>query len=70
MPCGISVIIGNNGYIWISPQKQDIVMEESKDDLENYDLQVGELISFFILKFVENCIEIKSGEFIKISKHL
>lgn len=40
LPCGVSVIVGNNGYIWISPHKQDIAVEENKDEIENYELQV------------------------------
>lgn len=41
LPCGISVIVGNNGYVWISPHKQEIPIEECKDEIENYELQVS-----------------------------
>lgn len=40
LPCGVSVIIGNNGFIWISPLKQDIMIEENKDEISNNESQV------------------------------
>lgn len=41
LPCGLSVIIGNNGYIWISPPEHTILTEgRSKDEIENGDAQV------------------------------
>lgn len=39
--CGVSVIIGNNGYIWISPQEHDILFEETKEEHQNYVNQVS-----------------------------
>lgn len=41
LPCGVSIIIGNNGFIWLSPQKQDVLYEGNKDEIEEYDLQVN-----------------------------
>lgn len=40
LPCGISVIIGNNGYIWISPPEQNNLVEEEKDEIVNVEVQV------------------------------
>ncbi|KAG6462989.1 hypothetical protein O3G_MSEX013583 [Manduca sexta] len=39
LACGVSVIIGNNGYIWISPQKQDIMVDDNREDIQNYEMQ-------------------------------
>ncbi|XP_045504881.1 exosome complex component RRP4 [Colias croceus] len=38
LPCGISIIVGNNGFIWISPQQQEhnMAVEDDRDDSENY----------------------------------
>ncbi|CAG4925789.1 unnamed protein product [Colias eurytheme] len=38
LPCGISIIVGNNGFIWISPQQQEhnMAVEEDRDDSETY----------------------------------
>lgn len=42
LPCGISVIIGNNGFIWISPQPQEMAAAAGeKDEIEIYDAQVS-----------------------------
>ncbi|KAJ2946564.1 hypothetical protein O0L34_g12618 [Tuta absoluta] len=56
LPCGISMIIGNNGYIWISAQKQDAVVEENKDEIENVDLQPVSRSDRETMARVKNCI--------------
>ncbi|XP_026323996.1 exosome complex component RRP4 [Hyposmocoma kahamanoa] len=56
LPCGISVIVGNNGYIWISPHKQDIAVEEYKDEIENIDLQPVSRTDRETMARVKNCI--------------
>ncbi|XP_049887594.1 exosome complex component RRP4 [Pectinophora gossypiella] len=56
LPCGISIIIGNNGYIWISSHKQDVVVEENKDEIENVDLQPVNRSDREIMARVKNCI--------------
>ncbi|CAG9783170.1 unnamed protein product [Diatraea saccharalis] len=56
LPCGISVIIGNNGYIWISPQKQDIMVEENTDEIENYDMQPVTRSDRETMARIKNCI--------------
>lgn len=49
LPCGVSVIIGNNGYIWLSPQSKDIIIEENKDEIsEHNNLQVVDLQKYFL----------------------
>ncbi|CAK1599546.1 unnamed protein product [Parnassius mnemosyne] len=56
LPCGISVIIGNNGYIWISPQQQDILLEDNKDEIQNYELQPVSRTDRETMARVKNCI--------------
>ncbi|CAG9575615.1 unnamed protein product [Danaus chrysippus] len=56
LPCGVSIIIGNNGYIWISPHKQDIILEDNHDEIENYDLQAVKRSDREIIARVKNCI--------------
>ncbi|CAK1548237.1 unnamed protein product [Leptosia nina] len=48
LPCGISVILGNNGFIWMGPQAQNLVSREKDDNLvsaseneDNYDCYKG-----------------------------
>lgn len=41
LPCGISVIIGNNGYIWISPPLKEIIDPSDEEELENYNVNVS-----------------------------
>ncbi|XP_038209430.1 exosome complex component RRP4 [Zerene cesonia] len=38
LPCGISIIVGNNGFIWISPQQQEhnMAVEEDRDDSDAF----------------------------------
>lgn len=43
LPCGISMIIGNNGFIWISPTTQDHennINNEDANAVRNPNLQV------------------------------
>ncbi|CAH0722353.1 unnamed protein product, partial [Brenthis ino] len=56
LPCGISIIIGNNGYIWISPQQQNIVVEQNKDEIENYEVQPISRSDREIIARLKNCI--------------
>ncbi|XP_048006089.1 exosome complex component RRP4 [Leguminivora glycinivorella] len=56
LPCGISMIIGNNGYIWLSPQRQDIMAEENKEEIQNYETQPVSLADREAMARVKNCI--------------
>lgn len=56
LPCAVSVIIGNNGYIWISPHKSDILMEGNKDAIENYEIQPVGKSERETMARVKNCI--------------
>lgn len=56
LPCGVSVIIGNNGFIWISPQRQDIMVEENKDDIKNSEAQAISKSDRETAARVKNCI--------------
>lgn len=56
LPCGISVIIGNNGYIWISQLEQTNAVEGSKDEIENLDAQTVSRADRETMARVRNCI--------------
>ncbi|XP_041973746.1 exosome complex component RRP4 [Aricia agestis] len=56
LPCGISIIIGNNGYIWLSPQRQDVSFEDNKEEVENYELQVVSRSDREVVARLKNCI--------------
>ncbi|KAI8429655.1 hypothetical protein MSG28_000234 [Choristoneura fumiferana] len=56
LPCGISVIIGNNGYIWISPLHQNIMIEENKEEIQNDELQPVSRADRETMSRVKNCI--------------
>ncbi|KAL4709819.1 hypothetical protein ACJJTC_001273 [Scirpophaga incertulas] len=56
LPCGISVIIGNNGYIWISPNVQDVTVQEQKDEIANSDLQPVNQTDRETMARIRNCI--------------
>ncbi|KAM3966748.1 exosome complex component Rrp4 [Aphomia sociella] len=56
LPCGVSVIIGNNGYVWISPQNQEMVVEEHKDDIDTVDQQSVSRSDREAMARVKNCI--------------
>ncbi|CAH0405823.1 unnamed protein product [Chilo suppressalis] len=56
LPCGISVIIGNNGYIWISPQKHDLMVEGNVDEIQNYDMQPVTRSDRETMARIKNCI--------------
>ncbi|CAH2068398.1 unnamed protein product, partial [Iphiclides podalirius] len=59
LPCGISVIIGNNGYIWISPQERevlDVEVEDEKDEIQNYEMQPVNKSDRDTIARVKNCI--------------
>ncbi|XP_026764593.1 exosome complex component RRP4 [Galleria mellonella] len=55
LPCGVAIIIGNNGYIWISPQNHEGVMEEQKDD-DTVDQQSVSRSDRETMARVKNCI--------------
>lgn len=55
LPCGISIIIGNNGYIWISPQQQNIVVEQNKDEIDNYEVQVSFTTIVLLFTYFSYC---------------
>ncbi|XP_059047506.1 exosome complex component RRP4 [Achroia grisella] len=48
LPCGIAVIMGNNGYIWISPQIQENMAEENEQIVSRTDREA--------MARVKNCI--------------
>ncbi|KAJ0181028.1 hypothetical protein K1T71_003113 [Dendrolimus kikuchii] len=54
--CGVSIIIGNNGFIWISPLMQDLMIEESKDEINNYESQSVSKSDREAMARVKNCI--------------
>ncbi|KAF9795318.1 hypothetical protein SFRURICE_004690 [Spodoptera frugiperda] len=56
LPCGISVIIGNNGYIWISPPEQNNLVEEEKDEIVNVEVQCISRSDRETMARVRNCI--------------
>ncbi|XP_034841503.1 exosome complex component RRP4 [Maniola hyperantus] len=56
LPCGVSIIIGNNGFIWISPQPPDMLTETDKDEIKNYEIQPVDRPNREILARIKNCI--------------
>lgn len=56
LPCGISVIIGNNGYIWISPQEKSNMVEGEKDEIANIESQTVNRSERETMGRVKNCI--------------
>ncbi|CAB3236905.1 unnamed protein product [Arctia plantaginis] len=57
LPCGLSVIIGNNGYIWISPPEHNNLTEgSSKDEIENGESQSVSRSDRETMARVKNCI--------------
>ncbi|GBP87264.1 Exosome complex component RRP4 [Eumeta japonica] len=57
LPCGISIIIGNNGYIWISPQEQDVeVQTENENELPVKVLQPVSNLDRERMARIKNCI--------------
>ncbi|CAH0699207.1 unnamed protein product [Spodoptera exigua] len=56
LPCGISVIIGNNGFIWISPPEQNNLVEEEKDEIVNVEVQCISRSDRETMARVRNCI--------------
>ncbi|XP_053600741.1 exosome complex component RRP4 [Plodia interpunctella] len=56
LPCGVSVIIGNNGYVWISTQKEETMMEEHKEDVDSCEVQPISRSDREAMARVKNCI--------------
>ncbi|XP_045760388.1 exosome complex component RRP4 [Maniola jurtina] len=56
LPCGVSIIIGNNGFIWISPQPPNMLTEADKDEVTNYEMQPVDRSNREILARIKNCI--------------
>ncbi|XP_028176625.1 exosome complex component RRP4 [Ostrinia nubilalis] len=56
LPCGVSIIIGNNGFIWISPLKHDVIPEGNKDEIADYELQPVDRSDREAMARVKNCI--------------
>ncbi|XP_047028262.1 exosome complex component RRP4 [Helicoverpa zea] len=55
LPCGISVIIGNNGYIWISPPERHSMVEGERDEVVNVEQTVSRTDRETMAR-VKNCI--------------
>ncbi|XP_075979132.1 exosome complex component Rrp4 [Anticarsia gemmatalis] len=56
LPCGVSLIIGNNGFIWISPLEMSSNLEGNKDELETIETQTVNRSDREIMARVKNCI--------------
>ncbi|XP_068628494.1 exosome complex component RRP4 [Battus philenor] len=57
LPCGVSVIIGNNGYIWISPQSNtDLLMDDNVEEIQNAEKQPVSISDRETMARIKNCI--------------
>ncbi|XP_052747501.1 exosome complex component RRP4 [Bicyclus anynana] len=56
LPCGVSVIIGNNGFIWLSPRLEEATIDENPDETKNNELQPVDSIDRETLARLKNCI--------------
>ncbi|XP_039745071.1 exosome complex component RRP4 [Pararge aegeria] len=56
LPCGVSMIIGNNGFIWISPKPQGMMVDGNEDEIINYEMQPVDRTDREIIARLKNCI--------------
>ncbi|XP_026484346.2 exosome complex component RRP4 [Vanessa tameamea] len=56
LPCGIAIIIGNNGFIWMSPMQRNVIIGENKDEIQNYEHQPINKSDREIMARLKNCV--------------
>uniref|UniRef100_S4P3R1 Rrp4 n=2 Tax=Pararge aegeria TaxID=116150 RepID=S4P3R1_9NEOP len=50
------MIIGNNGFIWISPKPQGMMVDGNEDEIINYEMQPVDRTDREIIARLKNCI--------------